>query len=185
MNGQTFWQIIQQAHDASHGNMARKCELLTAHIAQLSKEDAVGFRNIFDAMMRRAYHWPLWAAAYLIHGGCGDDIFSDFRSALISRGRRAFETTLSDPDTLADERIDDDAWFYEGYQYAVTDGLRAHFPTAPGPSGWLGRLMRGSQRQNDPMPPRTVPPLSEPTGEPWSETDPLTERLPKLARIFW
>jgi integrase len=95
MDEQTFWQIIQQAHDASHGNMARKCELLTAKIAQLSKEDAVEFRNIFDAMMRRAYHWPLWAAAYLIHGGCGDDTFSDFRSAQISRGRRAFERALT------------------------------------------------------------------------------------------
>ena len=109
MDEQSFWQIIQQVHDASHGNMARKCELLTAQVAQLSKEDAVEFRNVFDATMRRAYHWPLWAAAYLIHGGCGDDTFSDFRSALISRGRRAFEKALSDPDALADEPIDDDA----------------------------------------------------------------------------
>ena len=75
MDEQNFWQIVQQVHDASHGNMARKCELLTAQIAQLSKEDAVEFRNIFDATMHRAYHWPLWAAAYLIHGGCGDDTF--------------------------------------------------------------------------------------------------------------
>jgi hypothetical protein len=97
MDEQTFWQIIQQAHDASHGNMARKCELLTAQIAQLSKEDAVEFRNIFDAMMRRAYHWPLWAAAYLIHAGCGDDTFSDFCSSLISRGRRAFEAACPIP----------------------------------------------------------------------------------------
>lgn len=41
MDGQTFWQIVQRAHDASHGNMARKCELLTAQIAQLSKEDPI------------------------------------------------------------------------------------------------------------------------------------------------
>src|SRR5262245_14139555 len=116
MDEQAFWQIIQQAHDASHGNMARKCELLTAKIAQLSKEDAVEFRNIFDAMMRRAYYWPLWAAAYLIHGGCGDDTFSDFRSALICRGQRPFETALSDLDTLSAEPIHDDVLFDEGSQ---------------------------------------------------------------------
>ena len=113
MDEQAFWQIVQHAHDASHGNMARKCELLTAQIVQLSKEDAVEFRNIFDAMMYRAFHHPLWAAAYLIHRGCGDDTFSDFRSSLISRGQGAFETALSDPDTLADEPIDEDAWFFE------------------------------------------------------------------------
>lgn len=185
MDEHAFWQIVQHVHDASHGSMPRKCELLTARIAQLSREEAVEFRDIFDAMMRRAYHWPLWAAAYLIHGGCGDDTFSDFRSALISRGRPAFETALSDPDSLADEPIDEGAWFFEGYQYAVTAGLRAHFPTAPGRRGWLGRLLGGLRRRHDPLPPLTVPALTEPTGERWSETDPLTERLPKLAKKFW
>jgi len=182
MDEQAFWQIVQRAHDASRGNMPRKCELLTAEIRQLSKEDAVELRNIFDAMMYRAYHWPLMGAATLIHGGCGEDTFSDFCSSLISRGQRAFETALADPDTLADEPIDEDAWIFEGYQYAVTDGLRAHFPIVPDPSGWFARLM-GSRI--DPMPPRTVPPLREPTGEPWSERDQLTERLPKLAKRFW
>ena len=183
MDEQTFWQIVQRAHDASHGNMPRKCELLTAQIAQLSKEDAVEFRNIFDAMMYRAFHHPLWAAAYLIHRGCGDDTFSDFRSSLISRGQGAFETALSDPDTLADEPIDEDAWFFEGYQYAVTDGLRAHFPIVLRPRSWFALLMGGARRRIDTMPPRTAPPLREPTGERWSE-DQLTELLPKLAKRF-
>src|ERR1700754_2094911 len=58
-----------------------------------SGEDAIEFRNIFDAMMIRAY-LGLWAGAYLL-GGCGDDTFSDFRSAQISRGRRAFERALT------------------------------------------------------------------------------------------
>src|SRR5215470_14412328 len=89
MDEPTFWQIVERAHDASHDNMPRKCELLTAEIRQLSKEDAVEFRNIFDGMMYRAFHHPLWAAAYLIHGGCGDDTFSDFCSSLIfSRSAR-------------------------------------------------------------------------------------------------
>jgi len=87
---------------------------------------------------------------------------------------------LSDPDALADEPIDEDAWFYEGYQYAVTDGLRAHFPIVPDPSGWFARLT-GSRI--DPMPPRTVPRFIEPSGERWSE-DQLTELLPKLAKKF-
>jgi Protein of unknown function (DUF4240) len=182
MDEQQFWQIVEEVHAASQGNMAQKCELLATQLAQLPTAEAIDFRNLFDALMLRAYHWPLMAAAYLIHGGCGDDTYSDFCSALISRGRRAFETALSDPDALADEPFDDDAWFFEGYQYAVTDGLRAHFATPRARSG-LGRLLRGVRSPDDPLPPRVVPPLREPTGEPWSETD-LAKLLPKLAQKF-
>jgi hypothetical protein len=183
MDEEQFWRTVEQVHVAAQGNMARKCELLAAQMAQLSRAEAIEFRDIFDAMMVRAYHWPLWAAAYLIHGGCGDDTFSDFRSALISRGRRAFETALSDPDSLADEPFDEDAWFFEGYQGAVMKGLRVHFAN-PSARGWLGRWLRLERARDDPLPPRVVPALAEPTGERWSETDPLAERLPKLVKKF-
>jgi len=45
---------------------------------------------------------------------------------LISRGREAFQRALSDPDSLANEDgFDESGWFYEGYQYAVTDGVKS------------------------------------------------------------
>jgi diguanylate cyclase (GGDEF)-like protein len=77
-----------------------------ATISALSKEGALEFGRLFDTMMDRAYHWPLWGAAYVIHGGCSDDTFSDSRASLISRGRLAFERALSNPDMLADEAGD-------------------------------------------------------------------------------
>jgi hypothetical protein len=87
----------------------------------------------------------LWGAAYLIHGGCGDDTFNDFRSSLISRGRRCFERVIADPDSLADEQFNEATWFYEGYQYAVTDGVKAvaglrpsrRLPDRPSGEGWV------------------------------------------------
>jgi hypothetical protein len=42
----------------------------------------------------------LWAAAYLIEGGC-DDGFMDFRAGLMLQGRTAFEAAVADPDSLA------------------------------------------------------------------------------------
>jgi hypothetical protein len=64
---------------------------------------------------------------------------------LISRGRSCFERALADPDSLADEAFDETAWFYEGYQYAVTDGVKAvaglrprrHHPDRPSGEHWV------------------------------------------------
>src|SRR5260370_38479863 len=114
MDEENFWKIVQHVNDISGGNMDRKCDVLRRQISALSKDGALEFGRLFDAMMDKAYHWPLWGAAYVIHGGCSDDTFSDFRASLISRGRLAFEHALSDPDTLADEDFSESNWFYEG-----------------------------------------------------------------------
>jgi len=98
----------------------------------------------------------------VINGGCGDDTFSDFRASLISRGREAFERALADPESLADEEFDEDAWFYEGYQYAVMDGVEAAAGSYPQPH---------------------VPHRSTPSGE-RSKEDDLGNRFPRLATKF-
>ncbi len=157
-----FWEIVQHAHDQTNGDMDEKCELLKNTISQLSKDDAKTFVNIFDSMMDRAYSWQLWGAAYVINGGCGDDTFSDFRASLISRGRSAFERALSDPESLAIEDFDEDAWFYEGYQYAVTDGVKAA----------VGSIVN-----------REKPHPVEPSGHEWTE-DKVYGLYPKLSKKF-
>ncbi|OSP39974.1 hypothetical protein B7767_28795 [Streptomyces sp. 13-12-16] len=45
---------------------------------------------------------PLWAAAYVINGGCSDDGFDYFRGWLIAQGRETFERVVADPDALAE-----------------------------------------------------------------------------------
>jgi hypothetical protein len=52
--------------------------------------------------MADSYRNLLWAAAYLINGGCSDDGFESFRCWLIVQGRTVFERSVADPDTLAD-----------------------------------------------------------------------------------
>jgi hypothetical protein len=162
MDEMQFWGIVQHAHEHSEGDMDDKCEAITAQVSQLPREDAVAFARLFDSMMDRSYTWPLWGAAFVIHGGCSDDTFSDFRSSLISRGRQAFESALADPETLADEDFDEDAWFYEGFQYAVSDGVKAAVGSVP--------------KREKPFP-------QEPAGEEWSEDD-VYELYPHLSEKF-
>ncbi|CAN7651757.1 DUF4240 domain-containing protein [Bradyrhizobium sp. LjRoot220] len=160
MDEEGFWKVVQRAHDLSGGDMDQKCDALRQLISALSKDEALEFAQHFDAMMHEAYNWPLWGAAYVIDGGCSDDAFTDFRTALISRGPQAFERALADPDSLADEDFEESDWFYEGYQYAVTDGVDA---------------VAGS------LPQRIAP--AQPSGTEWQE-DKVYDLYPKLAAKF-
>lgn len=162
MDEMKFWTIVGSAHEQSNGDMDEKCELIRTTLSKLTKDEATAFSALFNAMMDRAYAWPLWGAAYVINGGCGDDTFSDFRASLISRGRTAFERALADPDSLASEDFDEDAWFYEGYQYAVTEGIEA---AAGSPVS------------------RESPHPDEPSGQAWDE-DKVYGLYPQLAEKF-
>lgn len=155
-----FWKLIGDAHQRSQGDMDRKCELVQKTVESMSPGTAAAFSKHFDESMNRAYTWGLWGAAYVIRGGCGDDTFSDFRASLVSRGQTAFEKAVADPDSLASETYDEDAWFYEGFQYAVRKGVAV----AISPHESTG-----------------VPVPDEPIGEPWEESvEVLKERYPLL-----
>lgn len=160
MNNEQFWQLIQSVHLESLGDMEKKCALITEMLANLSASDAVKFQSLFDQRMDEAYTWELWGAAYVIGGGCSDDAFTDFRSSLISRGEVSFKAALLNPDSLADQILDDDAFFYEGYQYAVSEGVEKAVGSRPE---------------------RYASHPSDPSGEEWSEEDDSLKKLyPKL-----
>ncbi|MCG8638513.1 MAG: DUF4240 domain-containing protein [Desulfobacterales bacterium] len=120
-----FWELIETAGQQSQGDMECKCAFVQKAVAAMPPDAAIAFSKYFDESMNRAYTWGLWGAAYVVNGGCGDDTFSDFRASLISRGKKAFESAIADPDSLADEAFDEEVWFYEGFQYAVHEGAEA------------------------------------------------------------
>ena len=159
-----FWTLIDRVHRASKGDMDYKCELLDTGLRKLPLAEVRSFHAHFDECENRAYHWPLWAAAYIIGGGCSDDGFSDFRSTLISMGRQAFEQALANPETLADlEDYDAELSQYEGYQYVIATVEED--------------LSDGQDF------PRAQPHPAEPSGEDWDE-DTVAALFPKLAQKY-
>lgn len=163
MNTDEFWQTIDTVHDESGGDMKRKCELLKQQLSRLSEEDIRQFIDHFDSADALAYSWPLWGAAYVIHGGCSDDAFSDFRATLISQGRRIYHAVLADPESLAELEVEDEEdLFYEGYQYVKNEVAEEK----------LGRI-----------PERRVPFPDQPAGEEWDE-DGVNSRYPRLAAKY-
>jgi hypothetical protein len=168
MNIEQFWEIIESSRrgfDPSRldGNMQQQLDDLRRLLSKLPPEEIIDFRNHFLMRMDSAFHWDLWGAAYLIAGGCSDDGFADFRSWLISMGRRVFEGAVSQVESLLDvvdaPGIED--VFFEEFQYVpaqIYEELTGReIPEAPG-----------------------QPPV-EPAGERWDEDEEkLARRFPKL-----
>jgi hypothetical protein len=110
----------------------------------------------------------LWAAAYIIGGGCSDDGFSDFRGWLICRGEKVYEAALRDPESLVEVVDDSEECQYEGFQYVAFQAWENK----------TGRMLSEYPRHD-----LTCP--EEPAGEPWSEDgDDLCHRFPKLWKRF-
>jgi hypothetical protein len=158
-----FWCVVEKVHHASKGDMDRKCELLDAELRGLPLDEIRSFHAHFYECLDRAYSWELWAAAFIIGGGCSDDKFSDFRSTLISMGRQTFERTLADPQSLADIDYDAETADYEGYQYVPSR---------------VERDLTGGQGF-----PRSRPRPDEPSGMIWHE-DKVADLYPRLAKKY-
>ncbi len=95
-----FWKIIDGIEPSSF-DMEAKCVQLKKALQPLSPQDLRDFVDHYFALKNRAYCWPLWDAAIIMHGGCGDDSFMDFRSSLITFGKEVYQQALKNPDSLA------------------------------------------------------------------------------------
>ena len=122
-----FWEIIETAR-ASAGPDRPFHEALTDHLTTLSEQDILEYCERFEKMHDALYRYDLWAAAYLIGGGCSDDSFIDFRAGLIAQGRDWYERATTSADSLADHPavagaghpLADNPLFYEEVNYAAS-----------------------------------------------------------------
>jgi hypothetical protein len=146
---------------------------LTERLQKLSPSEIAAFHVHFCQAHRQAYNWSLWGAAYLIDGGCSDDSFMDFRYGLISRGRKFYESTLQNPDSLADTLSDDDFIPNEDFGYVASHVYK--------------------NKTGEDIPDPGLPRLGNPTGAEWDLDNPewtfedpalCAKNLPKLWRRY-
>ena len=104
MDTDTFWQIIDQARRVSSnpGDADEIALQTSAVLATQTTEEIIEFAVVFERLQDVSYRWDLWAAAYLINGGCSDDGFDYFRGWLVAQGQKVWDAALADPDSLAD-----------------------------------------------------------------------------------
>lgn len=156
MSDNNFWNIIGTSLADDQDEQSKR---LAASLSQLSKDDLIAFEAAYRTKLREAYHWDLWAGAYIINGGCSDDGFDYFCDWLISRGRAVYEAALKNPETLIGIATPWETAF-EDFRYIMMDVMREkHGGEFPAPS---------------------TPWPKSPAGEDWDE-DTVNTKYPKLA----
>lgn len=100
MEQAAFWEIIEQANDSAQGDQDRQIDLIREALFQLPPEEIQDFDRILLDYHALSFRNDLWAAAYIINGGCSDDAFEYFRFWLIGQGRSVFEAALQNPESL-------------------------------------------------------------------------------------
>jgi hypothetical protein len=99
-----WWELIEAARrqvldpNDSSAVASQAVTLLSAR----PRDEIVASDQVLWGLMADSYWNPLWAAAYVINGGCSDDGFDYFRGWLIVQGHEVYKCVVADPDTLAD-----------------------------------------------------------------------------------
>ena len=164
MNRDQFWSLVEKVDREAGGEMEKKCELLEAELARLSLEEILDWDLHLQTLRGEANTHDVGGVAHLYGGGCSDDGFLDFRSCLVSCGRKLFEQVMRDADNLADYKGRSHL-MHEGYQYvAHTVYERLTGRAIPYDSSML------SQRR-------------ETSGTPWKVED-LPRRFPRMAARY-
>jgi hypothetical protein len=161
MERPTFWRIIQSAKDDSKGDPNRQVALLTERLTVLPPEEIISFNTVLWDLMRESYTNDLWAAAYILNGGCSDDCFDYFRAWLIAQGEQIYTNALKDPESLA----------------GVADFEEVELEDMLGVAWNAYKDRTGSK-----LPPRPVADPWHLQGEAWDE-DTVEEKYPNLAAL--
>ncbi len=173
MTEDEFWEHIRATR---HADPDEHAERLTERLAKLPPEEILDFVHHWETANRRAYRRDLWGAAYLINGGCSDDVFHYFCEWLILQGRMVYEAAIADPDTLSE------VLGGEGHLEAV----------GPGPAAWFAATGTGNDdagyaaferamKFRHPKPPPF--PALAPRWD-FDDDDEVRRRFPRLAALY-
>jgi hypothetical protein len=161
MDEEIFWKIIQTTKDNSTGDFEQQQDELVKLLRKVTPDEVILFGNRFRYFRGQANTWELWGAIYIIHGGCGDDSFNDFREWIIGQGKDFYYKTTNNPESLVDietEKINEIDWEGLGYVYSTVF------------KELTGHEMEYTYRENH-----------ETTGQEWDEeSDDLKNMFPKL-----
>ncbi|WP_065409045.1 DUF4240 domain-containing protein [Pseudobacillus wudalianchiensis] len=107
MNRKEFWNLIDGSKEYED-----QAEWLLDVLAQKSINEILDFEFHFQGFMNESYQSQLWAAAYILMGGCSDDTFDYFRGWLIGQGEEVYNKVMQNHEYLAkyisEENLDEE-----------------------------------------------------------------------------
>ncbi|MFJ7592311.1 DUF4240 domain-containing protein [Streptomyces sp. NPDC097617] len=172
MDKQTFWKLIETARaDADPQEVASRAVQL---LADNPEAEIAASQQVLWDLLAESYRAPLWAAAYVINGGCSDDGFDYFRGWLLTQGRETFEAALTDPDSLA---------AHPAVREAAVRGLDLEDEGALSIAWRAYEAGTGLELPADSFT-ISYPPLDPSWDFDFDDSDEITARLPRLSALF-
>ncbi|MEU6071990.1 DUF4240 domain-containing protein [Streptomyces sp. NPDC047082] len=98
MDTEAFWRLLGTAEDSGEP----LDDAVAAQLAAMPAEEILAFEHRFTQLRHAIHRWDVWAAAYLIGGGCSDDRFCDFTAGLVALGPHWYNRANACPDELAE-----------------------------------------------------------------------------------
>ncbi|MGW0749911.1 DUF4240 domain-containing protein [Streptomyces sp. NPDC002587] len=172
MDKQTFWKLIDTARaEAADDQVA---EHTAGLLARMPEAEIAAAQQVLWDLLAESYRSPLWAAAYVINGGCSDDGFDYFRGWLLTQGEAAFEAALADPDFLAAR---------PQVRAAAAEGLELWDEEALSIAWTAYEAATGHELPSDSFT-ISYPPLDPSWDFDFGDDDEITARLPRLSALF-
>lgn len=106
MSSEDFWKLIK-----STKNSESQVTTLTEKLKLLTSDEIIQFEKSLHEYCLMCHAPDLWAAAYIIMGGCSDENFQHFKYWIIAQGADVFFEAINDPDFLSE---------YIPYEYSIT-----------------------------------------------------------------
>lgn len=172
MQSDQFWLLIEAGAKDCRRSQETFLAQLRHELSKLDPEGLRGFKSRLEELIDAAYTWDLWGAAYIMNGGCSDDMFEYWRAWLVAQGREIYNAALANPDSLAKAKFafgEQDEFECEELLYLPLDVYEEK--TGEEMEREVGSTRAGSD--------------AEPAGDRWDEdADDLEQRFPKLAAKF-
>ncbi len=172
MRTDDFWAVIDRATADRPGSPGEVAKHAVAELASRDPEEIVAWGRHLDKVMAASGKEDLWAAAYLINGGCSDDGFDYFRGWLIANGREVLARAVREPDSLAE---------LPAVRAAAANGAVFEAEEVLSVADDAYQQVTGSE-----LPPSGVPASRPDPAQLWDfdDEEEMARRLPRLSRLF-
>ncbi|PLX15712.1 MAG: hypothetical protein C0599_16275 [Salinivirgaceae bacterium] len=100
MDEEQYWKIVEKNYRSARGDESIQASSIVRELMFNNPTVIISFQKRTYQLANLAHTSNLWAAAYVINGGCSDDSFKDFKHWVISLGKSAFYRCVKTPDNL-------------------------------------------------------------------------------------
>lgn len=121
MSEDQFWELLSSAHKKGE-DWEEQLEWLVGQLSKKPLNDIIRFDYHFNQNYNKSYTSNLWAAAYIIMGGCSDDSFDYFRAWLLFLGKERYEKAIQNPESIIPylEELEEEVPEFEEFLYCAS-----------------------------------------------------------------